>query len=126
MQRECCWLRAMVLCVSGASASAQDIFLDQRSYIEAFEAPRLFYTLRNYMREPGMLLELSRPAFSMEVIGGQEACGLSEAEELRQWLFTQTVAVSDRVEGSAITMCASFINSCTVRCRPSRVHLTGC
>ena len=52
-----------------------------------------------------MLLELSRPAFAMEVIRDDDSCGaVTETDELREWLFTQTVAVSNRPSGSAITM----------------------
>ena len=97
------WLRLVVfLHVSAARAVAQSTFMEQRSYIEAYEAPRVSFMLRNYMREPGMLLELSLPAFAMEVIRN-DTCA-TETEELREWLFTQTVAVSSRPEGSAITM----------------------
>lgn len=78
-------------------------FTQERSYVELFEAPRLATTLRNYMSEPGVLLELTRPAFAMNVIG-EDSCGaLTETEALRQWLFAQAVSVSNR-GGSAITM----------------------
>jgi len=101
-------LRVAGLCALVAAAAgetSESIFLEERSYIEAFEAPRLDYTLSNYMREPGMLLELSRPAFAMEVIRDDDSCGaVTGTDELRERLFTQTVAVSNRPSGSAITM----------------------
>ena len=49
-----------------------------------------------------MLLELSRPAFAMQFIRN-DSC-VTETQELREWLFTQAVAVSTRRTGSAITM----------------------
>ena len=39
------------------------------------------------MREPGQMVALSSPAFAMEVISS------SETEEIREWLYTQAVAV---------------------------------
>ena len=76
----------------------------ENTYVETFEKPRIDSTLNSFMREPGMLLELSRPAFELGAIGANDACGVSESEELRQWLFTQAIGVSTRPGGSAITM----------------------
>ena len=69
---------------------------DAVSYAEAFTTPRVVGSLSPYMREPGQMVALSSPAFAMEVIS-------SETEEIREWLYTQTVAVSNSDE-SGITM----------------------
>ena len=96
------WLRLVLLHAAMAHAAGDSAVLELRSYIESYEAPRIAASLRNYMREPGMLLELSLPAFEMEVIR-EDGCA-TETDELREWLFTQAIAVSSRPEGSAITM----------------------
>lgn len=72
-------------------------FRRERTHIEAFEMPQLASTLALFMREPGLLLELSVPVVSMEVVS-------DSSEDLREWLFAQTVSVSRRVGGTAITM----------------------
>ena len=72
------------------------------TYTETFQHPRLEYTLSTFMREPGNLLALTRPAYSMEVVSG--TCTKDGTEALREWLYTQTVAVGNRAGGSAITM----------------------
>ena len=117
------WLRLVVfLHASAARVVAQSSFMEQRSYIEAYEAPRVTFMLGNYMGEPGMLLDLSLPAFAMEVIRN-DTCA-TETEELREWLFTQAVAVSSRSTGSAITMLYAgmedgrFIGCAFRCCRP--------
>jgi hypothetical protein len=99
-----CQLRLVVLHAAAAAVAAESAFMEERSYVELFEAPRVAFTLRNYMSEPGVLLDLSRPAFAMGVISEDSCDVLSETEALRQWLFTQTVGVSTRASGSAITM----------------------
>ena len=97
-------MRLAVLHVAAALVVGESMFMEERSYVELFDAPRAAYTLRNYMKEPGVLLDLSRPAFAMGVISEDSCNVLTETEALRQWLFTQTVAVSTRESGSAITM----------------------
>lgn len=83
---------------------AADAIRAEQTYIEAFEKPRLDYTLLSFMREPGMLLELSRPAYSMELVAA--SCAQTETAELRELLFMQSVAVASRAAagGSGITM----------------------
>eukprot|EP01043_Picozoa_sp_COSAG02_P095852 COSAG02_NODE_32178_length_520_cov_23.503563_1_plen_132_part_01 len=107
LTRHAGWLRVLLHAAMAAAAAATheagySAFVEQRSYIESYEAPRIAASLSNYMREPGMLLDLSLPAFEMEVIR-EDSCA-TETDELREWLFTQAVAVSNRPEGSAITM----------------------
>lgn len=68
----------------------------QLTYVSAFEEPRLSYTLNSFMREPGAVLELSHPAYAMELA--------FDTVELRELLFLQSVALANRAEGSGITM----------------------
>ena len=96
-------LHAAMAPAAGVHAAGDSAaFVELRSYIESYEAPRIAASLSNYMREPGMLLQQSLPAFEMEVIR-EDSCA-TETDELREWLFTQAIAVSSRPEGSAITM----------------------
>ena len=97
-------MRLAVLHAAAAQVVGESTFVEERSYVELFEAPRIASTLQNYMMEPGVLLDLSRPAFAMEVISEDSCNVLTETEALRQWLFTQAVGVSTRDGGSAITM----------------------
>ena len=89
------------LCTQHAAAQP-GILGDTTTYTETFQHPRLEYTLSTFMREPGNLLDLTRPAYSMEVVN--ETCRKDGTEALREWLYTQTVAVGNRAGGSAITM----------------------
>ena len=92
---------AFVLAVlAGAAAGAQ--VREVQTYIAAFDKPRLDYTLNSFMREPGSVLELSRPAYAMELVAA--SCASSETTELRELLFLQSVAVNGRVGGTGITM----------------------
>ena len=97
-----------VLCAHGA-ARESILLPDNKTFTETFLHPRLVHALSSYMREPGMLLGLTRPAISMEVVTWSngttnETCTLDGTEALREWLYTQTVAVSERADSSAITM----------------------
>ena len=90
----------LVLHAAAAALMGQmSTFMQERSYVELFEAPRITTTLRNFLGEPGVLLELTRPAFAMNIIGEDP----TDTGSMRQWLFAQTISVSNR-GSSPITM----------------------
>ena len=94
---------AAVVALSARRAAAQPgILNDTATYTETYQQPRLAYTLGNFMREPGNLLDMTRPALSLEVVN--ETCTKDGTEALREYLYHQTVAVDNRTGGHAITM----------------------
>ena len=114
---------AAVLELRQLQSAADTVFAAETTYIEAFETPRIEYTLNTFMREPGMLLELSRPAFMMGAISATVGSCVDETEELRQWLFTQAVGVSSRQGGSAITMLyAGMEDGRFIGCTRAAIH----
>ena len=73
-----------------------------RAYVGEFEMPRVLYRLQAYMKEPAELIGLSSPAIGMQVVAGTDAAGSEVIEQLREWLFTQTVSMHERE--SSVTM----------------------
>lgn len=53
------------------------------------------------MKEPAELISMSSPAIGMEIVAGSDA-GAEKTEQLREWLFTQTVGIRERA--SSVTM----------------------
>lgn len=91
------WLHLAVCATVVAVVVGPCIQEEQSSYVELFAAPQIISKLNDFMGQPGMLLELSRPVFEFEVIA-------TETQELREWVFAQVVAVSSRGADSAIAM----------------------
>ncbi len=54
------------------------------------------------MQEPAELISMSTPAIGMEFVAGSAAAGAEKVEQLREWLFTQTVGIRERA--SSVTM----------------------
>ena len=73
-----------------------------RAYVGEFELPRVLYRLQAYMNEPAALIGMTSPAIGMQVVAGTDASSPQVIEQLREWLFTQTVSM--RGQESSVAM----------------------
>ena len=62
----------------GAQEAAASAFQRERTHIEAFSLPRLQHDLRSFMRQPGALLELTRPAYATGLLEAAPTCAIDE------------------------------------------------
>ena len=69
----------LALLAGGAQEAAASAFQRERTHIEAFSLPRLQHDLRSFMRQPGALLELTRPAYATGLLEAAPTCAIDEA-----------------------------------------------